>query len=59
MINEINIVRGKLEDNYMFKKLIVYYQKNWYNNKFILFEICYDKIIKIKTVIYAKASIDY
>ena len=49
MIKEISLFVDGLEDNTIFKKFISYYQKNWFNNKFIRFDICYDKIIKIRT----------
>ena len=32
----------------MLKKFMTYYKKNWYNNSFIRFDICYDKNIKIR-----------
>ena len=38
-----------MDDNTAFKKYINYYEKNWFNNTFIRFEICYDKNIKIRT----------
>ena len=38
-----------LTKNTAYKKYIKYYEKNWFNNEFIRFEICYDKNIKIRT----------
>ena len=49
MMKEITSYIDDIEDNNIFKKFITYYEKNWFNNQFIRFEICYDKNIKIRT----------
>ena len=48
MMKEITSYIDDIEDNNIFKKFITYYEKNWFNNQFIRFEICYDKKIKIR-----------
>ncbi len=48
MIKEITSYIDDIEDNNIFKKFITYYEKNWFNNQFIRFVICYDKKIKIR-----------
>ena len=46
--DEIKKYINDFDDNTAFKKYIKYYKKNWFNNKFIRFEIYYDKNIKIR-----------
>ena len=48
-LDEIKKYINGFEDNKAFQKFITYYEKNWFNNEFIRFEICYDKNIKIRT----------
>ena len=49
MISEINKFIDEIEDNQMFRKYMAYYEKNWFKNSFIRFDLCYDKKIKIRT----------
>ena len=49
MMKEITSFVDDIGDNNIFKTFITYYEKNWLNNQFIRFEICYDKNIKIRT----------
>lgn len=37
MLNEIKDYINNMNDNSRFKKFISYYEKNWFNNKFIRF----------------------